>query len=78
MNGIGKRLDDLIEIMQRWNFAFSSSESDGYPTSMYLEHFAPNLESELMGVANSNQNIADALERIADIMEGKQNEHQEV
>ena len=78
MNGIGKRLDDLIEIMQRWNFAFSSSESDGCPTSMYLEHFAPNLESEIRGVASANQDIANALERIAIVMEGKQNEHQEV
>ena len=71
MNGIGKRLDDLIKIMQQWNFAFSSSERDGCPTSMYLEHYAPNLESEIRGVASANQDIANALERIAIVMEGK-------
>jgi hypothetical protein len=71
MNGIGPRLDRLIEIMNDWNFKFSSSEKDGVPTSMYLEHYAPNLESELRGVASANQDIANALERIAIVMEGK-------
>ena len=71
MNGIGPRLDRLIEIMNDWNFKFSSSERDGVPTSMYLEHYHMNLESEVRGVADANQNIADALERIADVMENK-------
>tara|TARA_R110000772_G_scaffold188912_1_gene300005 strand:+ start:188 stop:430 length:243 start_codon:yes stop_codon:yes gene_type:complete len=71
MNGIGPRLDRLIEIMNDWNFKFTSSDRGGDPSGMYLEHYSPNLESELNGVANANQNIADALERIADVMENK-------
>ena len=71
MNGIGPRLDRLIEIMNDWNFKFSSSERDGVPTSMYLEHYHMNLESEVRGVASANQDIANALERIAIVMEGK-------
>jgi hypothetical protein len=71
MNGIGPRLDKLIEIMNDWNFKFTSSDRGGDPSGMYLEHYAPNLESELRGVASANQDIANALERIAIVMEGK-------
>jgi hypothetical protein len=39
MNGIGPRLDRLIEIMNDWNFKFTSSDRGGDPSGMYLEHY---------------------------------------
>jgi len=61
-----KQMDDIIEIMSDWNFKFDSNNS-----SIYLEHYAPNLEGSIDRVAEANNDIAYQLERIANAFEKK-------
>ena len=62
-----KQMDDIIEMMSEWNFKFDSNNS-----SIYLEHYAPNLEHEIEKVADANNEIAYQLQRIADVFEKKE------
>ena len=62
-----KQMDDIIEMMSEWNFKFDSNNS-----SIYLEHYAPNLAHEIEKVADANNEIAYQLQRIADVFEKKE------
>ena len=62
-----EQMDDIIEMMSEWNFKFDSNNS-----SIYLEHYAPNLENAIEKVADANNEIAYQLQRIADVFEKKE------
>ena len=63
-----EKMDEIIEIMKGWNFEFDSNKS-----TMYLEHYAPNLEHAVQKIADANNDIAYQLSRLADAFEKKEN-----